>query len=193
MLQLSTAPGAHVRVRGQQLEVSSQPALLFDHLTELLQEMLIKHPWYAEPLRIASERARVHLRSSKLCVTGALKIIAMVEDGECFVTIEGVPEPKEVRQEAMQAKPSASDAALDDGTEEEGKKKKGHHRRNSSSSTFDVSMDQLHADVPNVLSGTYCATFTNEINLLDLVADVQDIYRSFTAQVASSKELMKAS
>ena len=56
-----------------------------------------------------------------------------------------------------------------------------------------MSMDQLHADVPNVLSGTYCATFTNEINLLDLVADVQDIYRSFTAQVASSKELMKAS
>ena len=31
-----------------------------------------------------------------------------------------------------------------------------------------------------------CATFTNEINLLDLVADVQDIYRSFTTQIAQS-------
>jgi hypothetical protein len=31
--------------------------------------------------------------------------------------------------------------------------------------------------------GDVCGTFTNEVNLLDLVADVQDIYRSFTANL----------
>ena len=29
-----------------------------------------------------------------------------------------------------------------------------------------------------------CATFTNEVNLLDLVDDVQAIYRSFTANLS---------
>ena len=33
-------------------------------------------------------------------------------------------------------------------------------------------------------SGAECGTFTNEIKLLDLVADVQDIYNSFYKNVA---------
>lgn len=96
LLQLSTAPGAHVRMRGQGVEFHAQPTLLFDHLADLLQEHLARHPWYAEPLRIAAARARQHLKSPKLRVSTAVKITAVVEGEECHVTVEGVPEEAEV-------------------------------------------------------------------------------------------------
>ena len=88
----------------------------------------------------------------------------MVEDGECYVTIEGVPEPADLRAEVEAAAPAES-AGLDDN-------------------------DEAAVDAPRVeptASSVCCATFTNQINLLDLVADVQDIYRSFTANIATSQ------
>ena len=171
LLQLSTAPGSHVRLRGQQLDLSSQPALLFDHLTSLLQEQLARHPWYAEPLRVASERARVHLASSRLRVTSALKVIAVVEEEECYVTIEGVPETAEVSTEGHAAAADGAEAADD---EEEM-----------------MPMEKLHHDVAvRPPTGVYCATFTNEVKIMDLVADVQDIYRSFTENLNSGELFM---
>lgn len=147
LLQLSTAPGAHLRVRGQEIELDASPALLFDHLAEILQEQLARHPWYAEPLRILCERLKVHLASAHLHVSSAVRIIALVEGGECHVTIEGVPE---------EAIPGMKQGAPDQSPREGGK--------------------NAAADV--------CATFTNEVNLLDLVDDVQAIYRSFTANLS---------
>ena len=141
LLQLSTAPGAHVRVRGQQVELNAQPALLFDHLVEILQEQLSRHPWYAEPVRIACDRAREHLGSARLKVSSAVRVIALVEGDECHVTIEGVPE----EAEAAEMGDSMGEGAA---------------------------------------GGGVCGTFTNEVNLLDLVSDVQDIYRSFTANLS---------
>ena len=102
------------------------------------------------------------LRSPKLRVTSALKVIAMVEAGECFVTVEGVPEPAEIHAEMGTA--DAAELGDDDG----------------------IALGQLHHHAPPP-AGAYCATFTNEINLLDLVADVQEIYRSFTANVSTSQ------
>ena len=58
LLQLSCAEGARVRLRALQVEARAQPIRLFDHLSEILQEQLTRHPWYAEPLRVAAERVR---------------------------------------------------------------------------------------------------------------------------------------
>ena len=41
---MSTAEGASVRMRAREVEIAAEPQLLFDHLAELLQEMLAKHP-----------------------------------------------------------------------------------------------------------------------------------------------------
>jgi hypothetical protein len=154
LLQMSTAPGAHVRMRGQQLELSGQPTVLFDHLEGILQEQLARHPWYAEPLRIACERARVHLGSLNLRVSSALKISASVENGECFITIEGVPEAAERAAATREAGTKLPTPMCAEDSEGGG------------------------------LGSDGCGTFTNEINLLDLVADVQDIYRSFYENVS---------
>ena len=142
---MAVAEGASVRLKAHHVELRAQPALLFDHLSGLLQEQLVTHPWYAEPLRIAAERARKYLSSEVLHVQSALRLELSVEGGECHLIVEGVPgamEPPAVDEE--------HDAAA--------------HATSHSATATDA---------------TVCATFTNDINLLDLVADVQDIYRSF--------------
>ena len=48
-----------------------------------------------------------------------------------------------------------------------------------------VPMRSLHPESAEG-GGDFCATFANEINLLDLVADFHDIFESFAANVASS-------
>jgi hypothetical protein len=128
--------------------------VLFDHLEGILQEQLARHPWYAEPLRIACERARVHLGSLNLRVSSALKISASVENGECFITIEGVPEAAERAAATREAGTKLPTPMCAEDSEGGG------------------------------LGSDGCGTFTNEINLLDLVADVQDIYRSFYENVS---------
>ena len=160
LFQLSTAPGAHVRVRGQQMELNGQPTLLFDHLAELLQEQLTRHPWYAEPLRIACERARLHLGSSRLRVSSALKVDMSVDGNECFVVVEGIPEAAETAA-ASSPESGKSDAA-----------------------GISMTSDAVPISDGDSATGAECGTFINEINLLDLVTDVQDIYNSFYKNVA---------
>ena len=186
LLQLSTAPGARVRIRGQHLEVESQPTLLFDHMKELLQELLTRHPWYAEPLRVASERARKHLASKSLRVTSSLKIDARVEGDECYVTIEGVPD------DAVSTSTEAAHAS-EVGEMDQADLDQADPLEASTDATSPAggAMDTAAGDgsvaSEQSLRAAVCATFTNEVNLLDLVADVQDIYRSFTTNIATSQ------
>ena len=104
---------------------------------------------YAEPVRVATDRARQHLGSEWLKVHGSLSIEAVVHGDDCHVTVEGVPGPllsadgAEVEDEVHEA----DDTADDDGA-------------------------------------PVCATFVNEINLLDLFDDVHEIYKSFTTNLA---------
>lgn len=44
--------------------------------------------------------------------------------------------------------------------------------------------DQSQREGGKNAAAEVCATFTNEVNLLDLVDDVQAIYRSFTANLS---------
>ena len=153
LLRMAVADGARVRLRAQHIELRARASLLFDHMSALLQEQLEVHPWYAEPLRVAAERARKHLGSERLRVHGALKIelsVDSAQDGarESHLVVEGVPR-------AMLGMPCA--------TEED------EHEEDGPSSPS------------RATSSGVCATFEIDINLLDLVTDVQDIYRSFLA------------
>ena len=146
LLRLAVADGACVRLQAQHVELRARASLLFDHMNALLQEQLEAHPWYAEPLRVAAERARKHLGSERLRVHGALKIELSVDnaqDGarESHLVVEGMPCAIE------------ADEREDDGP----------------------------SSPSRATSSGVCATFEIDINLLDLVTDVQDIYRSFLA------------
>jgi hypothetical protein len=146
LLRLAVADGACVRLQAQHVELRARASLLFDHMSALLQEQLEAHPWYAEPLRVAAERARKHLGSERLRVHGALKIelsVDSAQDGarESHLVVEGMPCAIE------------ADEREDDGP----------------------------TSPSRATSSGVCATFEIDINLLDLVTDVQDIYRSFLA------------
>ena len=156
LLQMVVAEGACVRVRAHRVEVNAVPALLFGHVSELLQEQLTQHPWYAEPLRIAADRARKYLDSEDLHVQSALKCeLRLVDDGECELTIEGIPAALSVAEEVKADTEAEKNAEI-----------------GGLAATADGSGGTESED------GT-CATFTNKVNLLDFFEDVQDIYRSF--------------
>lgn len=153
LLRLAVADGACVRLQAQHVELRARASLLFDHMNALLQEQLEAHPWYAEPLRVAAERARKHLGSERLRVHGALKIelsVDSAQDGarESHLVVEGMPR-------AMLGMPCAIEA--------------------------DEREDDGPSSPSRATSSGVCATFEIDINLLDLVTDVQDIYRSFLA------------
>ena len=125
-------------------------------MSELLQEQLTQHPWYAEPLRIAADRARKYLDSEDLHVQSALKCeLRLVDDGECELTIEGIPAALSVAEEVKADTEAEKNAEI-----------------GGLAATADGSGGTESED------GT-CATFTNKVNLLDFFEDVQDIYRSF--------------
>ena len=153
LLRMAVADGACVRLRAQHVELRARASWLFDHMNALLQEQLEAHPWYAEPLRVAAERARKHLGSERLRVHGALKIemsVDSAQDGarESHLVVEGMPR-------AMLGIPCAIEA--------------------------DEREDDCPSSPSRATSSGVCATFEIDINLLDLVTDVQDIYRSFLA------------
>ena len=54
----------------------------------------------------------------------------------------------------------------------------------ASGGPYQASNDKADAEDESEQAPGVCAVFANKINLLDLIADVQDIYRSFATNIA---------
>lgn len=155
---------------------------LFDHAALLLQELLGQHPWYAEPLEIAATRARRHLTNERLRVELRLRLAAhsrhAVDGTDCVLEVDSAPAAVEREREwqtqldgSQVRRPDGSQARRPDGSQV---------RRPDGEASRSAPADSEAGCVqgPPVV-------FENDINLMDLVEDMQDIYRAFHANIGA--------
>ena len=164
LLQLSIADGARLRLSVEGVEMSGRPLLLAEQVAAvLLDQNLAVYTWYREPLMIALDRISRHLHSPKLQIQHSLLLNAAStgEPGSFTIHMAGADD---CETESAGAAAAAAVAAVAAVAEDEA---------------------AAAAEVAPEPGGIGVLVFRNEINLMDFVTDMHDIYTAFATNITA--------